>query len=125
MQNHTSFENLTPLTFLERAASVYANKPAVVYRDRVHSYAEFHQRTRRLAAALRQAGIGRGDRVAILAPNIPAMLEASFAPLEIGAALVTLNIRLSSREIAYILNHSGAKLLLFDTDFAGIVRGLA
>ncbi len=125
MQNHTSFENLTPLTFLERAASVYANKPAVIYRDRVHTYAEFHQRTRRLAAALRQAGIGKGDRVAILAPNIPAMLEASFAPLEIGAALVTLNIRLSSREIAYVLNHSGAKLLLFDTGFAGIVRGLA
>ena len=65
-----------------------------------------------------------GDRVAVLLPNIPPMLEAHFAPLRLGAVLVALNIRLSPREVAYMLNHAGAKVLLFDSEFAPTVRAL-
>ena len=115
---------LSPLSFLDRSVVAYPDKPAVVHGDTVYSYAQYNERVNRLAAALQASGISRGDRVAILAPNVPAMLEAKFGPMRIGAVLVPLNIRLSSREIAYILNHSGAKVLIFDTEFAGTVRGL-
>ena len=115
---------LSPLGFLDRSVTAYPDKPAVIHGDTVYSYAQYSERVNRLAAALQASGIGRGDRVAILAPNVPAMLEAKFGPMRIGAVLVPLNIRLASREIAYILNHSGAKVLIFDTEFAGTVRGL-
>ncbi len=103
---------------------VYPDKPAVIHGDTVYNYGQYWERIDRLAAALQACGVGRGDRVAILAPNIPAMLEAKFGPMRIGAILVPLNIRLSSREIAYILNHSGSKVLIFDSELAGVVRGL-
>ena len=103
-------QHLNPLSFLERSALVYPHEHAVVYNDRAYSYSEFFERTQRLGAALRNAGVEKGDRVAFLVPNIPAMLEADFGPLSIGAVLVALNIRLSAREIAYILNHSGSKI---------------
>lgn len=118
-----SYTDLSPLSFLDRSVLVYPDKPAVIHGDTVYTYRQHSARIDRLAAALQGCGIGRGDRVAILAPNIPAMLEAKFGPMRIGAILVPLNIRLSSREIAYILNHSGAKVLIFDSELAGIVRG--
>ena len=124
MRNRVSYENLTPLSFLERSALVYPDKPALIYNDRVYSYEHFHQRVRRLAAALRRSGVEKGDRVAFLAPNVPQMLEAHFGPLRVGALLVTLNTRLAAREIAYILNHSGAKVLVFDSELAPTVRAL-
>ena len=119
-----SYAELSPLSFLERSVLVYPDKPAVIHGETVHSYGQHSERVDRLAAALQACGVGRGDRVAILAPNVPAMLEAKFGPMRIGAILVPLNIRLSSREIAYILNHSGAKVLIFDSEFADTVRGL-
>ncbi|MGH9786487.1 MAG: AMP-binding protein, partial [Terriglobia bacterium] len=112
---------LTPITFLERSAIVFADKTAIVYEDRRYSYSEFHRRVHRLASALRRAGIERGDRVAVLAPNIPAMVEAHFAAPLAGAILVTINTRLNSNEIAYILNHSGAKLLVVDSELASLI----
>ncbi len=118
-----SYSPLTPLSFLDRSALVYPDKPAVIHGDTVYSYAQHRDRIHRLAAALQQCGVGRGDRVAIIAPNIPAMLEAKFGPMLIGAVLVPINIRLSSREIAYILNHSGSTVLIFDSEFADLVRG--
>ena len=124
MRNRVSYENLTPLSFLERSAFVYPDKPAVVYNDHVYTYLDLHERVKRLAAALRGLGVKRGDRVAFLAPNVPQMLEAHFAPMRVGAILVALNTRLAAREIAYILNHSGAKLVVFDSELAPIVRGL-
>ena len=124
MRNRVSYENLTPLSFLERSAFVYPEKPAVIYNDRVYTYEHFDKRVRRLAAALRDSGVKRGDRVAFLAPNVPQMLEAHFAPMRVGAILVALNTRLAAREIAYILNHSGAKLLVFDSELAPTVRAL-
>ncbi|MYB53181.1 MAG: long-chain-fatty-acid--CoA ligase [Acidobacteriia bacterium] len=119
-----NYAPLSPLQFLERSLLVYPNKPAVVYGQAVYTYAQYNDRICRLGEALRALGIGRGDRVAIMAPNIPPMLDAKFGPMRIGAILVPLNIRLSSREIAYILNHSGAKVLIFDSEFADTVREL-
>jgi len=119
---NVSFQNLSPASFLERAAMVYPEKPAVDYNGRRFSYSEYHNRSRRLAAALQNAGVAKGDRVAFLCPNVPPMLEGYFGPLGIGAVLVALNTRLSSGEIAYILNHSGAKVLVFDSELAPTVK---
>ena len=124
MPNSVSFQDLTPLSFLDRSAAVYPDKPAVVYNDTTYTYAEFDHRVNRLAGALRQAGVGKGDRVAFMLPNIPQMLEGHFGPMRLGAVLVAINIRLSAREITYILNHSGSKALVFDSEFADTVRAM-
>ncbi len=117
-------QELSPLLFLERSALVYPQRAACVYNGGVTTYAALYERVRRQAAALRSVGVAPGDRVAFLLPNLPAMLEANFGPMGIGAVLVALNIRLSPREIAYILNHSGAKVLVFDSELADTVRQL-
>lgn len=122
MQNQASFENLNPVSFLERTAFVYPHKQAVLYGNITRTYADLYDRVKRLASALSDIGVERGDRVAVLLPNVPAMLEANFGPMGIGAILVSLNTRLSPREMAYIINHSGAKALIFDTEYAQIVR---
>src|SRR5690349_6904563 len=106
--------HLTPLRFLQRSANVFREKPAVVYGDRSWSYPELAARVHRLASALRAAGIERGDRVAVLIPNIPPMLEAHFGVPLSGGVLVAINTRLSTDEIQYILTHSGAKGLIVD-----------
>ena len=124
MDASVNYAPLSPLSFLDRSVLVYPDKPAVVYGNVTYTYLQYNDRIHRLAAALQATGVGRGDRVAILAPNIPAILDAKFGPMRIGAVLVPLNIRLASREIAYILNHSGAKTLIFDSEFADTVRGL-
>ena len=124
MPNSVSFQDLNPLAFLDRSASVYPNKPAVVYNDTTYTYADFNDRVNRLAGALREAGVSKGDRVAFMLPNIPQMLEGHYGPMRLGAVLVAINIRLSAREIAYILNHSGAKVLVFDSEFADTVRAM-
>ncbi len=122
MTKGVSFYPLTPLTFLERSADVYPDKPAVVYGDTTYSYSEFRQRVNRLAGALKAAGVEKGDRVAFLVPNVPPMLEGHYGPMRLGAVLVAINIRLSPREVRHILNHSGAKALVFDSEFAPTVR---
>ena len=112
---------LTPLLFLERSADVFADKVAVVYRDRRLTYSELAEETQRAAAALARAGVGPGDRVAYLLPNLPEMLIAHFAVPLLGAMLVAINTRLSGGEIAYILGHSGATVLVVDTELVGVV----
>lgn len=116
---------LTPIAFLERSASVFADKTAIIHQDQRTSYAEFRRRVHRVAGALRRAGIKPGDRVAVLAPNIPALLEAHFAAPLAGAILVTINTRLNSDEIAYILNHAEAKLLVVDAELASLIAPVA
>lgn len=113
--------HLTPLRFLQRSASVFRQKPAVVYGEKSWTYPELQERVNRLASALLAAGIERGDRVAYLVPNIPPMLEGHFAVPLAGAILVAINTRLSAPEIAYILGHSGAKALVVDTELAHLV----
>ena len=122
MPNSVSFHDLNPLSFLDRSAMVYPDKAAIIYNDKTFTYSEMDDRVNKLAGALRQAGVRKGDRVAFMVPNIPAMLEGHYGPMRLGAILVAINIRLSAREISYILNHSGAKVLVFDTEFSDTVR---
>ena len=82
------------------------------------TYAQFLERARRLASALAQAGVGKGDTVAIMAPNIPEMLEAHYAVPMLGAVLCSINIRLDAGAVAFILQHSEAKVVLVDREFA-------
>ena len=107
---------LTPLEFLARNATAYRDCVAEVDGDRRFSYSAMQQRVHSFGAALQQTGVGSGDRVAVLARNGLLPLEAHFAVPLIGAVLVTLNIRLQAGELAAILNHSGAKILLGDAD---------
>ena len=107
---------LTPLAFLERAADVFSNKTAVVYGDRQWTYADLADEVQRIAAAVRASGIEAGDRVAFLCPNIPEMLMAHYAVPLASAVLVAINTRLSPTEIHQILDHSGARLLVADTE---------
>ena len=112
-----SFTALTPLAFLERSADVFADKTAIAYGDRRLSYREFGAEASRLALALRASGVQRGDRVAYLCPNIPEMLVANFGVPLAGAVLVAINHRLSAEEVRYICDHSGAKMLVVDTEY--------
>jgi fatty-acyl-CoA synthase len=112
-----SFTALTPLALLGRSAEVFPDKTAVVHGDRRMSYREVAAEATRLARALQASGIGPGDRVAYLCPNIPEMLVAHFGVPLAGAVLVAINTRLSPEEIAYICDHSGARLLVADTEF--------
>ena len=112
---------LNPVDLLERAAFVYPNKVGLVHGDRRYTYAELGERAWRLANALRDAGLEKGDRVAALLPNSPAMLEAHFGVPAAGGILVTVNTRLSSSEIAHILEHSGSRFLLLDAELAELV----
>ncbi len=112
---------LSPLSFLRRAAAVYPDHPALVHDDRTYSWSETDARCRRLASALAARGIGRGDTVAVMAPNIPAIYEASFAVPMLGAVLNTLNVRLDAATIAYSLEHGEAKALITDTEFSPVI----
>ena len=103
---------LTPLRFLERSAQVWADRPAVVSGKETFTYAQHHERVRRLAGALRSLGVEPGDRVATLLPNVQAMLELHYAVPGVGAVLVPLNTRLTRDDYRYILEHSGARLVV-------------
>jgi fatty-acyl-CoA synthase len=116
---------LNPVDFLGRAAHVYRDKIAVVDGERRYSYAELAERSWRLANALRSAGLRRGDRVATLLFNSSPMLEAHFGVPAAGGILVAINNRLASREVAYILEHSGARFLILDADLGPLVAPLA
>jgi fatty-acyl-CoA synthase len=113
--------HLTPLRFLQRSADVFREKPAIVYGDRSWTYPEMAGRVNRLASALKGIGIEKGDRVACLLPNIPAILEAHFGVPLAGGILVAINTRLRCDEVQYILDHSGAKALIVDTELAATV----
>jgi len=112
-----NFVPLSPVSFLGRAAAFFGDRTAVIHGRRRFTYHEFYARTRRLADALTKAGIRRGDTVAILAANTPAMLEAHFAAPMIGAVLNPINIRLDAHMIAFCLEHGEAKLLIADREF--------
>ena len=121
-RNPANFTALTPLGFLARAAVVYPDKLAVIDGARRFTYREFYERCRRFADALRRRGIGPGDTVAVLAPNVPALLEAHYGVPMAGAVLNALNYRLDARSIAFILQHGAAKLLIADHEFAFLAR---
>ena len=113
---------LSPVSFLTRAARIYPNRVAVIHGERRFTYAEFLERSRRLASALARAGVGKGDTVSIMAPNTSQMLEAHYAVPMLGAVLCSLNIRLDAAAIGFILRHSESKVVLTDTEFAAVMR---
>lgn len=116
-----NFATLTPISFLKRAATFFAERVAVIDRERQFTYREFDARCRRLASALSKAGIGRGDTVSIIAANVPALLEAHYAVPMLGAVLNPINIRLDAPTIAFTLEHGEAKIILADREFHAAV----
>ena len=119
-RNSANYAPLSPISFLARAAAVHPDKPAVIHGEQCIGYREFAERCRRLAAALAGRGIGRGDTVAVLAGNIPPMLEAHYGVPLVGAVLNTLNIRLDAATIAFCLEHGEAKALIIDREFGAV-----
>ena len=125
-RNPANYAPLSPLSFLEWAAYVYPKRPSVIHGERRMTWAETYARCRRLASALQRRGVGEGDTVAVMAPNIPAMVEAHFGPAMIGAVLNTLNTRLDAEAIAFMLQHGEAKVLITDREFSPtIAKALA
>ena len=121
-RNRANYAPLTPISLLERSALVYPEKTAVIHGDRRFSYAQFAERCHRLASALSRRGIGEGDTVAVMAPNVPAMLEAHFGVPMAGAVLNALNTRLDAASIAFCLEHGEAKLLITDREYADVIE---
>ena len=121
VKNDANYVPLTPISFLARAANFFPERTAVIHGDLRYTYTEFYARARRLADALTKAGIGKGDTVAILATNTPAMLEAHFAVPMLGAILNPINIRLDAAAIAFCLDHGEAKALLADREFHAVI----
>jgi len=115
---------LTPVSFLRRAAALYPGKTAVVHGELSYTWSQLQERADRLASALRQAGLQKHDRVATLCRNLPPMLEAHMGAPAAGGVLVTINIRLSPGEVEYILDHSGARFLLLDHALRHVVDGI-
>ncbi|MDX5379194.1 MAG: acyl-CoA synthetase [Halomonas sp.] len=121
-KTQANFVPLSPLTFIERSASIYPDYPAVVHGDIRRSWSETWTRCRRLASALEKRGIKHGETVAAMLPNVPAMFEAHFGVPLAGCVLNTLNIRLDAEAIAYMLEHGEAQAVLVDPEFAGVIE---
>jgi fatty-acyl-CoA synthase len=121
-RNPANSAPLTPLQFLERAASVYPQRLSVVHGAARYTWRETYERARRLASALSRRGIGAGDTVAAMLPNIPAMYEAHFGVPMCGAVLNALNTRLDAEAIAFMLEHGEAKVLLTDREFSAAIE---
>ncbi|WP_275547883.1 acyl-CoA synthetase [Pseudomonas sp. Marseille-Q0931] len=113
---------LSPLSFIERTAAVYGQYPAVIHGVIRRNWQDTYERCQRLASALSRRGIGKGDTVAVMLPNIPAMLEVHFGVPMIGAVLNTLNVRLDAPAIAFMLEHGEAKVLITDREFHTVIR---
>src|SRR4030081_3551360 len=117
-----NFVPLSPVSFLNRAASAFADKVAVIDGPRSFTYAQLLDRCVCLASALTTLGVGRLDTVAIIASNIPEMIEAHFAVPMLGAVLNPLNTRLDASNIAFSLMHGSARVLIVDAEYAPLVR---
>src|SRR6188768_3681580 len=112
---------LTPLEFARRARRLYPDREAVVDGDLRLTYREFFERCDRWSAALQKLGVSPGDRVAYIAPNTTAQLESFYAVPQIGAVVVPINYRLTSEDFAYIINHSGARVVCAHADYLNAV----
>ncbi len=121
-KNAANFAQLSPLSFLARTAAVYPDRLAVVHGAHRATWAQTYDRCRRLASALAARGIGRGDTVAVMAPNTPPLFEAHFGVPMTGAVLNALNIRLDAATLAFILAHGEARVLITDREFSGTIE---
>ncbi len=120
-RNAANFVPLSPLSFLERSASVFPDKVALIYGEVRQTWQQTYRRCRQLASALERHGVGRGDTVAAMLPNVPAMYEAHFGVPMTGAVLNTLNTRLDAEAIAFMLRHGEARVLLTDREFSSVI----
>jgi len=121
-KNPANYQPLTPLTFLERAAEVYPDHVAIIHGSLRRTYRAFHERSKKLASALAKRGIGRGDTVAVLLANTPAMLECHYGVPMTGAVLNTLNTRLDAAIISFSLDHGEAKVVIVDREFSKLMK---
>ncbi len=121
-RNPANFQPLTPLSFLERAASVFPDQTAIIHGPLRRNYREFYARTRRLASALQQRGIGRGDTVSAVLANTPGMLECHYGVPMCDAVLNTINTRLDAAVIAFQFDHAETKVLITDREFSKVVK---
>ena len=121
-RNEANYTPLTPVSFLAKAAYVYPDRVAVIHGGLRRTWRDVYSRSRQLAAALQKRGIGRGDTVAAMLPNVPAMIELHFGPAMIGAVLNTLNTRLDAEAIAFMLDHGEAKVLFTDAEFSPTIK---
>lgn len=119
-RNAANHQALSPASFLARAAEVFPEHTAIIHGEQRTSYAEFYARSRRLASALAAKGLGRGDTVSAILPNVPPMLELHQAAPMIGAVLHSINTRLDAATIAFQLQHGESRLLVVDRQFAGL-----
>ena len=120
-RNAANFQPLTPLTFLERAAQVFPDRLAIAHGTLRRTYREFHARSKKLASALARRGLDRGDTVAVMLANTPAMLECHYGVPMCGAVLNALNTRLDAAALAFTLDHGEAKALIVDREFSGVM----
>jgi len=121
-RNPANYQPLTPLTFLERAASVFPNHTAIIHGAIRRNYDEFYRRSRQLASALSNKGVGRGDTVSVMLANTPVMLESHYGVPMCGAVLHSINTRLDATTIAYQLDHADTKVLIADREFLSTIR---
>src|SRR5258708_22271539 len=121
-RREANYRPLTPIHFLLRSADVFPERVAVIDGTRSFTWRQYADRWLRLASALRKRGIGKGDTVAVLAPNTSAMLEAHFGIPMAGAVICALNVRLDASTLAFILGHSEARILLVNRQFADLAR---
>ena len=120
-RNEANHVSLSPLSFARRTAEVFPDRVAVIHGDTRFTWSETYARCRRLSSALVARGIGKGDTVAVMAPNVPALLEAHFGVPMCGAVLNALNVRLDAKTIAFILDHGEAKVLITDRQFSPVI----
>ena len=121
-KNAANHAPLSPLSFIERSATIYPERLAITHGALRQTWAQTYARCRRLASALQKAGIGVGDTVAVMLPNTPPMVEAHFGVPMVGAVLNSLNTRLDPEAIAFMLNHGEAKVVIVDPEFAPVMK---
>ena len=121
-QSPANYAALSPITFLERAATTYPDRTSVIHGSKRFTWAKTYVRARRLASALTSLGVGKNDTVAVMAANTPEMYECAFGPAIAGAVVNTLNTRLDAAALAFSLNHGEAKVLITDTEFSTSVK---
>src|SRR3569623_1965910 len=121
-RNPANYQPLTPLGFLERAASVFPQHTAIIHGALRRSYTEFYMRSRRLASALQKRGSRRGDTVSVMLANTPAMLECHYGVPMAQAVLNTLNTRLDAAIIAFSLDHAEAKIVVVDREYSRVMK---
>ncbi len=121
-KNPANYQQLTPLSFLERAAMVYPDRAAIVHGSQRFTYGEFYARSRKLASVLARHGIGKGDTVSAMLSNTPPMLECHYGVPMTGGVLHAINTRLDAANVAFMLDHANTKILITDREFAPTIR---